>query len=137
MLNRLIFLLFLTYPFFCYATVSLTLTDKQPYQALKFAVLEDKTGHLTLADVTKPIMASRFITPQNKAVNYGFTHNVYWIKFQITHQSPEIDNWYLRLSFPNMQHIDFCIPDLVNVIPLGVGAYDKVNLFIVKRHDDS
>jgi len=111
MLNRLIFLLFLTYPFFCYATVSLTLTDKQPYQALKFAVLEDKTGHLTLADVTKPIMASRFIATQNNVVNYGFTQNVYWVKFQITHQSPEIDNWYLRLSFPNMQHIDFCIPD--------------------------
>jgi len=111
MLNRLIFLLFLTYPVFCYSAVSLTLTDKQQNQPLKFAVLEDKTGHLTITDVAKPSMASRFITPQNKAVNYGFTHNVYWIKFQITHQSPEIDNWYLRLSFPNMQHIDFCIPD--------------------------
>lgn len=107
-------LLFWFLPITVYADTPLVLTDKQQSYPVKFEVLEDKTGLLTINDVRKPDIAQRFIPVKTTSANYGFTKNVYWVKFQISNQASEIDKWYLRLYFPNMQHLDFCTPTLKN-----------------------
>jgi len=106
-----LFLLFCLLPTTATATTALVLTDKQQSYSVKFDILEDKTGNLTLADVQKTAIAQRFIPIEAPLVNYGFSKSVYWIKFQISNQATHIDKWYLRLRFPNMQHIDLCISD--------------------------
>lgn len=102
--------LFCLLPITAYADAPLILTDKQQSYAVHFSVLEDKTGLLTIDDIAK----KEFSPVTTPTVNYGFTKNVYWVKLQISNQASEIDKWYLRLHFPNMQHIDFCTPDINN-----------------------
>jgi signal transduction histidine kinase/CheY-like chemotaxis protein len=108
------FLLCGLYSVTAYAAVPLILTDKQQSYVLKFDILEDKTGNLTLADITKLAITQNFTATQTPSVNYGYTRSVYWVRFQITNHAPQIDKWYLRLYFPNMQHLDFCTPTLKN-----------------------
>jgi hypothetical protein len=136
---KLLMLFFLVglFPITAHSVSSTLLTDNQSSYSLKFNSLEYNAGDLSITDVQKADIAKRFIAPTTSSVNYGFTHNVYWVKFQITHQSPEIDKWYLRFSFPNMQHIDFCLPDKSNtifncklIIPFPVAIFPIRILFL-------
>ncbi|MFI3218736.1 MAG: 7TM-DISM domain-containing protein [Methylococcales bacterium] len=76
-----------------YATPPLFLTDKQQSYPLKFDILEDKTGDLTIADVIKEEFSAGFTSIKNPFVNYGITRSVYWIKFQISNEERDIDKW--------------------------------------------
>ena len=114
-LKILTLLLVCLLPITAYALTPLVLTDKQQrYYPVNFSVLEDKIGNLTIDAITKTDNEPRFVPVITPTVVYGFTKNVYWVKLQISNQATDIDKWYLRLDFPNMQHIDFCEPNNQN-----------------------
>lgn len=54
-----------------------------------FAVLEDSSTTLTLADVQKPEVASRFKADQGPAaaVNFGYTRSAYWLRLTLRNTS--------------------------------------------------
>ncbi|MEI8208552.1 MAG: 7TM-DISM domain-containing protein [Methylococcales bacterium] len=115
MLKILTLLLVCLLPITTYALTPLVLTDnQQSYYPVNFSVLEDKIGNLTIDDMTTANNEQRFVPVITPTVVYGFTKHVYWVKLQISNQASDIDKWYLRLGFPNMQHIDFCEPDNQN-----------------------
>ena len=110
----LILLLFYLLPITTYALAPLVLTDKQQSYPISFSVLEDKTGNLTINDIIKTDYAQYFVAIPRSSINYSFTSNAYWVRFQVSNQATNVDKWYLSLNFPNMQHIDFCEPNSQN-----------------------
>jgi signal transduction histidine kinase/FixJ family two-component response regulator len=105
------FLLCGLFPISSYAVSSLSLTDEQQSYSLNFDILEDKTGELTITDVTKDDITQRFSPVKTTLATYGYTRSAYWVKFKITNEAKKTDKWYLYLPYPNIQHIDFCTPD--------------------------
>ena len=115
-LKVLTLLLFCLFPITTYALNPLVLIDNQEhYFPVNFSVLEDKMGSLTIDDITSANTEPRFEAVITPTVSYGFTKSAYWVKLQISSQASDIDKWYLRLDFPNMQHIDFCESDNQNL----------------------
>jgi hypothetical protein len=106
----LFFLVCWIFPVANYASPTIILADQQPGYSVKFDILEDTLGTLTLADFTQNSTAQRFAPIQDLSVSYGFTHSVYWVRFRVNHQARQIPQWFLQLYFPNMQHLDFCVP---------------------------
>jgi signal transduction histidine kinase/FixJ family two-component response regulator len=115
-MNKLLifFLLCGLFPIAGYAVSSLDLTDEQQSYSLSFDILEDKTGELTITDITNSYHAQNFLAVKTPLATYGYTHSAYWVKFKITNEAKQINKWYLYLPYPNMQHIDFCTPDTEN-----------------------
>jgi len=115
-MNKLLifFLLCGLFPISSYAVSSLGLTDEQQSYSVIFDILEDKTGELTITDVTKDNISQRFSPVKTTLASYGYTRSTYWVRFKITNDAKKIDKWYLYLPYPNMQHIDFCTPDTEN-----------------------
>ena len=97
-----------------YAATPIVLTDKQQSYPLKFDILEDKTGELTITDVANVDNNQRFLPVKTPLATYGYTHSAFWVRFKITNEAKKTDKWYLYLPYPNMQHIDFCTPDTEN-----------------------
>ena len=115
-LKVLTLLLFCLFPITTYALNPLVLIDNQEhYFPVNFSILEDKIGNLTIDDITSANTEPRFEAVITPTVSYGFTKSAYWVKLQISSQASDIDKWYLRLDFPNMQHIDFCESDNQNL----------------------
>ena len=70
-------------------------------------ILEDKTGTLTIADVSSP-EADRLFRPPVK--NRGFTTSVYWIRYTIKNEAEVEQRWLLELDMPNVKYIDLYVP---------------------------
>jgi hypothetical protein len=114
-LKILTLLLFCLLPITSYALAPLVLTDKQQSYPVSFSVLEDKTGDLTINDIIKADYEQYFVTIPRSSINYSFTSNAYWVRFQVSNQASNVDKWYLSLNFSNMQYIDFYEPDSQNI----------------------
>lgn len=99
------------FPISSYAISSLSLTDEQQSYSLNFDILEDKTGELTITDITNLHHDQNFLPVKTPLATYGYTHSAFWVRFKITNEAKKTDKWYLYLPFPNMLHIDFCAPD--------------------------
>jgi hypothetical protein len=102
------------FPIVTYATVPLVLTNSQQSYPVKFDVLEDKTGDLTITEVSQPNKAQQFKAIDTSNLSYGYTHFAYWIKFKISDQETQNRLWYLSFNFPNMQNIEFCSSNIKN-----------------------
>ena len=104
--------------------VETVLSNQQQRYALKFDILEDKTGDLTIEDITKKEIAIRFVSPNTSSVNYGRTQSVYWLRFQLNHQATNIDQWYLSLRTPFMSKINFCVLNEKNLFDCKITGTD-------------
>lgn len=86
-----------------------------------FSVLEDPTQSLTLADVQKRDMASRFTGGQApaEAVNYGFTQSAYWLRLRLSNPSDQPVERMLEVGYAVLSDIQFHQP-------IASGAYQSV-----------
>jgi len=73
---------------------------------LHMKILEDKTGTLSLDDVTSSKMENNFIYCNSVSPSFGFTRSVYWVKFFLTSTSEKDTIWQLELDYPLMDKID-------------------------------
>lgn len=69
-------------------------------------ILEDKTGSLTIADVSSPAFSSRFRLEKRAVPSFDFTSSVYWVRFSIVDEAGVKRRWLLELDFPHLEHID-------------------------------
>ena len=76
------------------------LTEQQGQYALGRALeyLEDPTGALTIADVTSPPYAERFVQSQQEIPNFGYTDSAYWVRLRFRNAAPQITQWWLELG---------------------------------------
>jgi signal transduction histidine kinase len=70
-------------------------------------ILEDKTGKLTIDEVSSP-EADRLFKPPVQ--NRGFTKRVYWLRFTIENKAEAEQRWLLELNAPNIGHLDLYVP---------------------------
>lgn len=77
-----------------------------------FAVLEDPDRSLTLADVQKPGIASRFVGGQEpaEALSYGFTRSAYWLRLTLRNPSSQPIERMLEVGYPILSYIQFHRP---------------------------
>lgn len=77
-----------------------------------FDVFEDAGKSLTLADVQKPDMASRFVGGQApaEALSYGFTRSAYWLRLTLRNTSGHPIERMLEIGYPMLSSIQFHQP---------------------------
>ena len=77
-----------------------------------FAVLEDPSQLLTLADVRKPEVASRFTTGQApaEALSRGFTRSAYWLRLTLRNNFRQATERFLEIDYAVLSSIQFHQP---------------------------
>ena len=77
-----------------------------------FAVLEDPTASLTLAEVTQPEFAARFKTGQAPAAALGFsyTRSAIWLRLRLKNPGDEPLERMLEISYALLAKVDFYQP---------------------------
>lgn len=77
-----------------------------------FAVLEDPGTTLTLEDVQKPDMASRFKADNTpaEALNYGLTDSAYWLRLTLSNTGDHPVERMLEIGTPLISNIQFHRP---------------------------
>jgi signal transduction histidine kinase len=85
------------------------LPDRDPVSLTAyFAVLEDPSQALTLADVQKPDVASRFAqAPEAEALSYGFTRSAYWLRLTLRNASGIPIERMMEVSYPLLSSVQF------------------------------
>ncbi len=73
-------------------------------------ILADPGGTLTIDQVASPDFATRFVSSQANGLSYGFTNTVYWVRYRIRNEAPEIRRWLVEVDFPNMFFVDLYYP---------------------------
>lgn len=88
--------------------------DNEPISLTEyFAVLEDPGLTLTLADVQKPDLASRFKAGQTPAdaLNYGYTDSAYWLRLSLSNTGDHPVERMLEIAYWGLANIQFYQPD--------------------------
>ena len=77
-----------------------------------FAVLEDPSATLTLADVSQPGFAERFQTGQatGQALGFGFTRSVIWLRLHVKNPSDQPVEHVLEIAYALLASVDFYQP---------------------------
>jgi diguanylate cyclase (GGDEF)-like protein len=74
-------------------------------------VLEDRGGHMTLADVLRAESDARFTRNDTWAPNFGYTRSAYWLRFRLPAGAPSRDGLLLEIRFPSIDRLDFYHPE--------------------------
>lgn len=96
--------------------------EREPVSLTEYlAVLEDPGLALTLADVQKPDMASRFKADQApaQALNFGYTASAYWLRLSLGNTGDHAVERMLEIAYSGHANIQFYQPD-------ASGAYQSV-----------
>ena len=72
-------------------------------------ILEDKSGKLTIADVTSPSRSGAFISSRQAVPNFGITDSAFWLRFTLS--ADRIRPMLLFLEHPLMSEADMYLPD--------------------------
>ncbi len=86
-------------------------------------ILEDKTGDLTIEDVTAPAMTQKFVRSESEQPGFGFTRSVYWVRIEVENRQKTPVDWYLDVGYPLIDKIDLYVND-------------KMGSFVVKQFGD-
>lgn len=77
--------------------------------------LEDPSGTLTLMDVQSDSRPFRPWTEGTTYPNFGFTASTYWLRIPLQRVDAVNPDWLLRISYSNLQQLDFYAPGLAVV----------------------
>ena len=89
--------------------------DKTPVSLTEYlAVLEDPEKTLTLADLQKPEVASRFKSEQSPAaaLSLGYSRSAFWLRLTVRNDSDHALDQMLELSHPRLSSVEFFNPGL-------------------------
>ena len=81
--------------------------------------LEDTSGQMTLDDIRKADVATRFLPARNTISNFSFSHSAYWLRFRVDWVNPSHNHYFLWQEFPLTDFLSFYRPD-------GRGGYEQV-----------
>lgn len=74
-------------------------------------ILEDKSGDLTLAEVSSPAQADHFSPNLHSTPNFGFSSSTYWFHFTVTNAAAGNvatgnADWVIEVGYPLLDHFD-------------------------------
>jgi PAS domain S-box-containing protein len=102
-------------------------------------VLEDKTGQLTLPEVSAPEQSGRFVPCRVEKPNWGFTPSVFWARFSAEGPFDPSQQWLLELDYSLLDHVDIYIPQndgsfllkkSGDHLPFGAREFQNRNLLV-------
>jgi len=117
--RRLAFLLLYTFLFFTHDSLAAdrvldpTRLDNAPRSLTEyFAVLEDSTRSLALADVQKPEIGARFVAdiPSSDALNLGYTQAAVWLRLTLRNDSDTAIERMLEIGNARISSVEFYQP---------------------------
>ncbi|MBV6427514.1 MAG: hypothetical protein KIPDCIKN_02034 [Haliscomenobacter sp.] len=74
--------------------------------------LEDKSGDLTIEEVSSPGFQARFQPSREDALNFGVTSSAIWVKCVLRNTDPEaFPNWLLSLDYPLFDYVSLYYSD--------------------------
>jgi two-component system, sensor histidine kinase LadS len=73
-------------------------------------ILEDKTGNVTIGQVSSPEMYGVFRSDPGKVPNFGISTSTYWLRFTIQKDMDASSQWLLELDFPHLNYVDVFVP---------------------------
>lgn len=79
---------------------------------------EDKSATLTIDSVASGKHASKFFASQEESPNFGYTSSVYWARFSVVSQNPNVPYWYLEFAYPMFDRIELYMPTLTGTFVL-------------------
>jgi signal transduction histidine kinase len=94
-------------------------TDRHELAGPYLEVLEDKTGQLTIHDVSSSRFAASFTSTHQVVSNFGMTDSVFWFRFAIKTGGHDINRWLLLLDHPLIDEVDL-------YASRGSGAFDVI-----------
>jgi len=103
--------LFLFFPAHSFALKPVILTNKSCSLSLdrRIEILEDKTGTLTIHDVTSSTISKKF-KPNKKNSNFGYTDSAYWVRFKLNNKSQDKE-WMLGIKYPLLDRVNLYFQD--------------------------
>ncbi|TGJ98736.1 guanylate cyclase [Leptospira langatensis] len=95
----------------------IVLTDEQDQYDIRNAVsfLVDKEKKLTIQDVLKADQDHQF--QKFGKTNFGITNFAYWVRIPVKNKSQRVRNWYMEISHPVLDHVDFYMPSASGYSP--------------------
>ena len=105
-----IFILPLSIIYAQYPGYTISATSKQLSLGKSIEILEDKSGDLTIEDISNPELSDRFFLSDQEEPGFGFTSSVYWVKLTINNPLIEAINWYLEIGYPLLDYVDMYLP---------------------------
>ena len=96
--------------FLSWSTVSLgslVLLDSKGFYTvgLYLDILEDKTGLLTINDISKPKFSSKFKKSTSEAPNFGGSKSYFWARLKINNRATKKKDWLLYSTFYTQDEI--------------------------------
>lgn len=104
------------------AAVHLNSTIKRYDLGLFSDYLEDKTGDLSLEDVTSSSYAHRWESNTSPTPNFAFSKSVYWLRLNFHSEFPENTSWLFEIAFPLQDYVDYYVVEngtLLNEVNTG------------------
>ncbi len=109
-MKRFLQIFFIFFPAIIFAEAPPVVMEKGKnfYQlGLHLDLYEDKTGKLTIKDIIKPELLSKFETSKQKVPNFGFTKSHFWARVKITNPQKVKGDWYLSFNYVLQDRVSF------------------------------
>lgn len=97
-----------------FAQKVVAVNDKVPHYIFSYGeieYLEDKTNVLTLTDILKPSVNSKFLINEKYTPKNYHTNSAYWYKFKIKHKEASEKNWILEFFDQSINNFTLFVPD--------------------------
>ena len=97
-----------------FAQKVVAVNDKIPHYIFSYGeieYLEDKTNVLTLKDILKPSVNSKFLLNEKYTPKNYHTSSAYWYKFKIKHAEASGKNWVLEFFDQSINDFSLFVPD--------------------------
>lgn len=96
------------------AVAAIALAPGQDHAPLEGAVehLEDPSRALTIEDVIRPELASRFVASKAGAdLNFSYSSSAYWLRFSVRPEAGAQRRWLLEIGYPSLDRVEMFAPD--------------------------
>ncbi len=98
-------------------------------------VIEDRSGNLTLDEVTTGAMSSRFVKLPGNPPNPGFSTSVFWLRFAVKNEAGRQLEWMLQIAQTWTKRVELFIPEGTGFRSELTGKEFSFNQRLFSYHD--
>ncbi len=89
----------------------LAAADESLVEGLAISFLEDRSGRLTIEEVSAAPLTDRFLPyAQGRDPNFGFSASAYWLKFSVSRAERDSEPLWLEIAYPLLDKLDLYSP---------------------------
>src|SRR5262245_22497839 len=85
--------------------------DTRGRYPVRVAVLEDPARRLTIAEVSDPARADRFVASDRETPNLGLSGSAFWVRFDLNDRAAGDPGWILEVEWPVIDRVELYMPE--------------------------